>query len=134
MPERVPPWLRPHSQSVRLPPHRNPVRQPSGRSIEHVHLVVVATRNPQLFSVGGDVTHVRTSAARNRPRRNDRVARRIEHADRTGSVTTAGNRVPAAIRSACSIRSEEHTSELQSPVHLVCRLLLEKKKRNEKNS
>src|SRR4051794_41779871 len=28
-------------------------------------------------------------------------------------------------------RSEEHTSELQSPVHLVCRLLLEKKKKNE---
>src|SRR5438876_5495129 len=27
-------------------------------------------------------------------------------------------------------RSEEHTSELQSPVHLVCRLLLEKKKSN----
>src|SRR5690348_18091495 len=27
-----------------------------------------------------------------------------------------------------STRSEEHTSELQSPVHLVCRLLLEKKK------
>src|SRR6266487_1858635 len=26
------------------------------------------------------------------------------------------------------LRSEEHTSELQSPVHLVCRLLLEKKK------
>src|SRR5258708_17399003 len=28
-------------------------------------------------------------------------------------------------------RSEEHTSELQSPDHLVCRLLLEKKKRSE---
>src|SRR5690348_18207852 len=27
-------------------------------------------------------------------------------------------------------RSEEHTSELQSPVHLVCRLLPEKKKRS----
>src|SRR5258708_8826357 len=27
-------------------------------------------------------------------------------------------------------RSEEHTSELQSPDHLVCRLLLEKKKQN----
>src|SRR5438876_4838547 len=27
-----------------------------------------------------------------------------------------------------TLRSEEHTSELQSPVHLVCRLLLEKKK------
>src|SRR5438876_5012595 len=30
-------------------------------------------------------------------------------------------------------RSEEHTSELQSPVHLVCRLLLEKKKKINKN-
>src|SRR5258708_29342357 len=29
-------------------------------------------------------------------------------------------------------RSEEHTSELQSPDHLVCRLLLEKKKKNIK--
>src|SRR5438876_7567357 len=28
-----------------------------------------------------------------------------------------------------SDRSEEHTSELQSPVHLVCRLLLEKKQK-----
>src|SRR4051794_41220836 len=30
-------------------------------------------------------------------------------------------------------RSEEHTSELQSPVHLVCRLLLEKKKKEQTN-
>src|SRR5207244_13311640 len=30
-------------------------------------------------------------------------------------------------------RSEEHTSELQSPDHLVCRLLLEKKKNNKIN-
>src|SRR5258708_24713594 len=30
-----------------------------------------------------------------------------------------------------AIRSEEHTSELQSPDHLVCRLLLEKKKYTE---
>src|SRR5574337_1231711 len=29
-------------------------------------------------------------------------------------------------------RSEEHTSELQSPLNLVCRLLLEKKKKNDK--
>src|SRR5438876_4415417 len=38
---------------------------------------------------------------------------------------------PAAPCGACRqllARSEEHTSELQSPVHLVCRLLLEKKK------
>src|SRR5258708_26547825 len=31
-------------------------------------------------------------------------------------------------RRRCRLRSEEHTSELQSPDHLVCRLLLEKKK------
>src|SRR2546422_6812765 len=29
------------------------------------------------------------------------------------------------------LRSEEHTSELQSRLHLVCRLLLEKKKKNQ---
>src|SRR5438876_7983556 len=33
--------------------------------------------------------------------------------------------------SSIGFRSEEHTSELQSPVHLVCRLLLEKKKKKE---
>src|SRR5258708_21855657 len=39
-----------------------------------------------------------------------------------------GNRV----RSRSPERSEEHTSELQSPDHLVCRLLLEKKKESAK--
>src|SRR5256885_10768748 len=39
----------------------------------------------------------------------------------------AGNRMRA-----CVGRSEEHTSELQSPCNLVCRLLLEKKKTNSK--
>src|SRR5258708_13047625 len=34
----------------------------------------------------------------------------------------------AFVHSCCCVRSEEHTSELQSPDHLVCRLLLEKKK------
>src|SRR5258708_29610394 len=34
----------------------------------------------------------------------------------------------AASGAVCEARSEEHTSELQSPDHLVCRLLLEKKK------
>src|SRR5690348_18209386 len=45
----------------------------------------------------------------------------------------SGRRLPGytCLRpSADSRRSEEHTSELQSPVHLVCRLLLEKKKKN----
>src|SRR5258708_11252318 len=34
-------------------------------------------------------------------------------------------------RPLCKTRSEEHTSELQSPDHLVCRLLLEKKKKTK---
>src|SRR5690348_17414096 len=38
----------------------------------------------------------------------------------------------AAVRAPATARSEEHTSELQSPVHLVCRLLLEKKKKKQK--
>src|SRR5437867_4851717 len=43
-------------------------------------------------------------------------------------TSTAGNTVVVVERS----RSEEHTSELQSPYDLVCRLLLEKKKKNKK--
>src|SRR5438552_18090678 len=39
-------------------------------------------------------------------------------------------RLPLAVCALClPERSEEHTSELQSPDHLVCRLLLEKKKK-----
>src|SRR5437879_8617150 len=34
----------------------------------------------------------------------------------------------------CEVRSEEHTSELQSPMYLVCRLLLEKKKKYTKHT
>src|SRR5258708_12912865 len=38
--------------------------------------------------------------------------------------------VPPVLAIGAVGRSEEHTSELQSPDHLVCRLLLEKKKNN----
>src|SRR2546430_13666606 len=53
-----------------------------------------------------------------------------------GGVALPGDRgliaAPAtvpAIRFSCPCRSEEHTSELQSQSNLVCRLLLEKKKK-----
>src|SRR5436189_4037710 len=36
------------------------------------------------------------------------------------------------VRISWAMRSEEHTSELQSPMYLVCRLLLEKKKKKKK--
>src|SRR2546422_2616649 len=44
-----------------------------------------------------------------------------------GVATQRGDRGPR--RRGCLGRSEEHTSELQSRLHLVCRLLLEKKKK-----
>src|SRR5256885_5029848 len=40
---------------------------------------------------------------------------------------------PAPAGTGSQPRSEEHTSELQSPCNLVCRLLLEKKKKQNKN-
>src|SRR5438876_5890304 len=42
--------------------------------------------------------------------------------------TSSSSRGRSSHVSSSRQRSEEHTSELQSPVHLVCRLLLEKKK------
>src|SRR2546422_11161701 len=36
-----------------------------------------------------------------------------------------------ALKALAAVRSEEHTSELQSRLHLVCRLLLEKKKKTK---
>src|SRR5690348_8430661 len=44
------------------------------------------------------------------------------------SAAVASSGAASAVRCRRLLRSEEHTSELQSPVHLVCRLLLEKKK------
>src|SRR5690348_18215541 len=49
------------------------------------------------------------------------------HAYEFGSGAAPRNGAPLQERGVEG-RSEEHTSELQSPVHLVCRLLLEKKK------
>src|SRR5207244_13022907 len=50
-------------------------------------------------------------------------------ADRHGGGRDVRRVLPAAGRGGrAGRRSEEHTSELQSPDHLVCRLLLEKKK------
>src|SRR2546422_6488320 len=52
--------------------------------------------------------------------------------DATGPVLRPGLRRRAGPAVADgNVRSEEHTSELQSRLHLVCRLLLEKKKKQE---
>src|SRR2546429_1848948 len=58
----------------------------------------------------------------------------IELEDRLPDLAqvVAETRASHPIRSARK-RSEEHTSELQSRLHLVCRLLLEKKKKNTRH-
>src|SRR5947208_11569349 len=48
----------------------------------------------------------------------------------SGNISGRSTETPARCGSPRSSRSEEHTSELQSPDHLVCRLLLEKKKKH----
>src|SRR5258708_19861955 len=50
---------------------------------------------------------------------------RVRHPGRLGDLASRGER--ELERALAAVRSEEHTSELQSPDHLVCRLLLEKK-------
>src|SRR5258708_20506304 len=45
----------------------------------------------------------------------------------------AANVITTSGRFPLTVRSEEHTSELQSPDHLVCRLLLEKKKKRHEH-
>src|SRR2546426_8024599 len=57
---------------------------------------------------------------------------RLRAARRRGDPRQRGGRGHAgAGRAAWGARSEEHTSELQSPCNLVCRLLLEKKKKKK---
>src|SRR5688572_32019799 len=64
-----------------------------------------------------------------RRRRTGRLQDRLD--SRAGWSGAGDLRVPAA---AAAARSEEHTSELQSQSNLVCRLLLEKKKKESKRA
>src|SRR5690625_3444564 len=58
-----------------------------------------------------------------------RIAHYLRPAARAAASTSASIRASAStVNPLSAVRSEEHTSELQSRGHLVCRLLLEKKK------
>src|SRR6266702_6070803 len=75
--------------------------------------------HPPVFTLGqaGDPAHLLTAASRIP----------LVKVDRGGQITYHGpGQVVAYLL--LDLRSEEHTSELQSRGHLVCRLLLEKKK------
>src|SRR5690348_1577967 len=81
-----------------------------------------------------DLQHQRHPGRLRRPPGGNRRRRdpRLLHPPHGRERGDALGRVKKAWISSSAIpsRSEEHTSELQSPVHLVCRLLLEKKKQN----
>src|SRR2546422_7874967 len=62
------------------------------------------------------------------------VARRLDICFAALRLTSAKRTCSSTCFRCGSQRSEEHTSELQSRLHLVCRLLLEKKKKHKKNT
>src|SRR5260370_50624 len=82
------------------------LRIPPGRAGRNVR-----PRDGVLLHDRGSGLHPRTRAVLRRPDRDRRAGRRPDR------------------RALAWLRSEEHTSELQSHLNLVCRLLLEKKKR-----
>src|SRR2546425_10759802 len=67
---------------------------------------------------------------------NGSFAKHLAEAGRAGAriVVRRNSRLEMDVDDASDLRSEEHTSELQSLAYLVCRLLLEKKKKNGKNA
>src|SRR5438552_13886606 len=85
-----------------------------------------ALRRPHPLQPAGLGRLLARGGAANPRRGGSRASARVEHARRRhGAALGEG---PRAHRAGAPSRSEEHTSELQSPDHLVCRLLLEKKK------
>src|SRR2546422_2197209 len=62
----------------------------------------------------------------------DSIAESKEQTPRAGVISS--RRQTVSRRKRQEFRSEEHTSELQSRLHLVCRLLLEKKKKKRKKT
>src|SRR2546422_2659431 len=98
------------SQPGDLPRYRAVVHQPRASAAAPAR----ARRDPQ--------SEVDTRVGRRAHLRNDRGASGLVHLAPARVGRTAGDLL---LR-----RSEEHTSELQSRLHLVCRLLLEKKKKH----
>src|SRR5690348_18080162 len=95
--------------------------------MQHFYLIMfffLLIRRPPRSTLFPYTTLFRSRLQRERPADLvDRIERLLTDYGR------AGNTPDRIVVRSGSTRSEEHTSELQSPVHLVCRLLLEKKKK-----
>src|SRR5207249_9744689 len=86
-----------------------------------------------LDSLGGAVSRVAPSATAFAHRDAFAVAQFIASWNAAGPASVADDMQTWLRDLYATVRSEEHTSELQSRFDLVCRLLLEKKKLNENN-
>src|SRR5207249_11003875 len=104
-----------------LPPLPPPPSSPS--HADHLHPHSFPTRRSS--DLGPRSTRRPSTRASRRSRRPRRITRSAVGCCRTGGAPTTWRKGTCRRPS----RSEEHTSELQSRFDLVCRLLLEKKKR-----
>src|SRR5688572_30929360 len=75
---------------------------------------------PRIVDAPVDLLHEEADRIRNA---RDRPTAVLQHQQRVGEIAGGDGHV---------LRSEEHTSELQSQSNIVCRLLLEKKKKKKK--
>src|SRR3712207_7050090 len=87
-------------------------------------------RRPPRSTLFPYTTLFRSDRSGGRKSRDARAGVRSSAAANRATSTTS---IPTPTTATRSARSEEHTSELQSRQYLVCRLLLEKKKINQKN-
>src|SRR3989449_3738849 len=76
--------------------------------------------------------HGRTAQVDDSGARRRVTCHRARRADLLDTLALDQDRLVGEDRASAGVRSEEHTSELQSRLHLVCRLLLEKKKKKNK--
>src|SRR5258708_28407477 len=91
-------------------------------------------RRPPRSTLFPYTTLFRSHAVRKEQRDEDEDAAEDVQPQLRERARQVGLRVVDEHRAGAVVRSEEHTSELQSPDHLVCRLLLEKKKLSKRNS
>src|SRR5437763_10946568 len=82
-----------------------------------------------MFQCSGDPRDLHSfPTRRSSDLRLDHARERVEHAEQHHNFPVVPAAEPSGVAEEQRERSEEHTSELQSPMYLVCRLLLEKKK------
>src|SRR2546429_2742029 len=99
------------------------IRRPP-RSTLFPYTTLFRSPNPKVGTVTPDVA----TAVKNA--KSGQVTYRV---DKAGIIHCTIGKATFEVSALKENRSEEHTSELQSRLHLVCRLLLEKKKKNEQH-